>query len=75
MSEKQIEYSNDEITVVWKSNLCQHSANCVNGLPKVFNPNSQPWVNMEGANTKRIISQVNKCPSGALSYKKIKPKA
>jgi len=34
----------------------------------VFNPNEKPWIKMDGASTERIIEQVKKCPSGALSY-------
>jgi Iron-binding zinc finger CDGSH type/Divergent 4Fe-4S mono-cluster len=38
------------------------------GLVEVFNPRAKPWVKMNGAGTGRIIEQVRKCPSGALSY-------
>ena len=64
------EYSNGEITVVWKPKKCQHSGNCVKGLPKVFNPKARPWITLETASTKEIVAQVGKCPSGALSIKK-----
>jgi len=62
------EYTNGEVTIVWKNALCIHSANCFNGLPKVFDPRRQPWVTPGGATTEEIISQVKKCPSGALSF-------
>lgn len=61
-------YTNGEITVVWKSGLCSHSTLCWKGLISVFNPKEHPWINMEGSNSERIIKQVNKCPSGALSF-------
>lgn len=61
-------YTNGEITVVWKPNLCSHSTNCWHGLGSVFKPKERPWVQMEGATTEQIADQVNKCPSGALSY-------
>lgn len=61
------EYSNGEVTIVWKSALCQHSANCVRGLPEVFNSKANPWIVATGASTERLIEQVKKCPSGALS--------
>lgn len=71
MSEKKIkEYSNDEITVFWNAEICMHSANCVRGLPEVFNTNASPWINVNGANAKTIKHAIDKCPSGALSYKK-----
>lgn len=62
------EYSNEDITVIWKPYTCIHSKKCWKGLLQVFNPQSRPWVNMSGATTKRIKAQVEECPSGALSY-------
>ena len=68
MSKTTHKYSNEEITVVWKPELCQHSTLCWKGLIEVFNPKAKPWVNMEGADSERIMNQVQRCPSGALSY-------
>ena len=61
-------YSNVEIAVVWQSGKCIHSGNCVRNLSKVFNPSEKPWIKMNNATTSEIISAVEKCPSGALSY-------
>jgi len=61
-------YSNGEVTIVWKPNECIHSAICFKGLGDVFNPQERPWIKPEGATTEKIIEQVKKCPSGALSY-------
>lgn len=60
-------YSNGEITVVWQSVKCMHSANCVRNLPQVFNPNEKPWIKVANASTAEIVATVAKCPSGALS--------
>jgi uncharacterized Fe-S cluster protein YjdI len=68
MKEITKKYSNAEVTVIWKPNLCIHSTICFNGLPKVFDPQARPWVNVEGASTEEIVDQVKECPSGALSY-------
>lgn len=68
MSRETFKYTNGEVTVVWKPNLCQHSTRCWKGLITVFNPNERPWIKMDGANSEKIIEQVKKCPSGALSY-------
>lgn len=68
MPQKTFKYSNDEVTVVWKPEICIHSAICVKGLPGVFNSGRKPWIDMSQANTKDIIEQVRKCPSGAISY-------
>jgi len=61
-------YSNKDITVVWKPNACIHSALCWHGLLEVFDPRKKPWINLEAADTERIIAQIEKCPSGALSW-------
>jgi uncharacterized Fe-S cluster protein YjdI len=61
-------YTNGEVTIVWKPDLCIHSTNCFRGLGEVFDPKKKPWVEPQGASTERIIAQIKKCPSGALSY-------
>jgi uncharacterized Fe-S cluster protein YjdI len=66
--EKIKEYTNGEVTIIWKPGLCAHSTNCIHGLPIVFDINKRPWINALGASTEEMINQVNKCPSGALSY-------
>jgi putative redox protein len=71
--EKKINYTNGDVTVVWKPELCKHSARCVSGLPEVFDVNAKPWVNMEGATSDRIMEQTRKCPTGALTTVKNKP--
>lgn len=63
-------YTKDELTVVWKPELCQHSTNCWKGLIHVFDPRRSPWIDMDGAEAARIIEQVEQCPSGALSYER-----
>lgn len=75
MEEKKItkKYSNGEITIVWQPSVCIHSTLCwkgENGLKSVFNPAEKPWIKPEGATTEQIMAQIDKCPSGALSYYK-----
>ncbi|MEI6091111.1 MAG: (4Fe-4S)-binding protein [bacterium] len=61
-------YTNGEVTIVWKPSICVHSTICFTGLPEVFKPMDRPWVTPECSTTERMIEQVKKCPSGALSY-------
>ena len=61
-------YTKGDVTVTWKPNLCAHSKICWQGLIEVFDPRKSPWINMDGADAEKIIEQVKKCPSGALSY-------
>ena len=66
--DKTKEYSNGEVTIVWKQNLCTHSAICLRGLPEVFYITKVPLINAHAASTDEIINQVKECPSGALSF-------
>lgn len=63
------EYSNGEIVVVWNSEKCTHSGNCARGLPEVFQPKSRPWIKIYEASSEEICAQVEKCPSGALTWR------
>ncbi len=62
------EFTNGEITVNYNPKICIQAEACANGLSDVFRTSVIPWIDLEGAPTKRIISQVKKCPSGALSF-------
>lgn len=68
MASLKKKYTKDNLTVVWQPGLCIHSKQCFKGLPNVFNPASKPWVNMNAASLEQIKTQVDRCPSGALSY-------
>jgi uncharacterized Fe-S cluster protein YjdI len=61
-------YSNGEVTIVWKPKECIHSGICFRGLNEVFDPRKRPWITPEHSTTEKIIDQIKKCPSGALSY-------
>jgi uncharacterized Fe-S cluster protein YjdI len=65
------EYKNGEIAIVWKPAKCTHSGVCVHALPNVYKPTKKPWISPENATTSELIEQVEKCPSGALTYYRI----
>lgn len=60
-------YSNGVTSVLWQDAKCVHCGNCTAGLPRVFNVDAKPWVNLHGASGEEIAKQVSECPSGALS--------
>ena len=68
--EATIRYSNDEIVILWRPNMCIHSGVCVRGLRAVFDVNRRPWIEPLAASTQEIIDQIEKCPSGALSWER-----
>lgn len=61
-------YATDAITVTWKPDLCRHTGICARGLPRVFDPGRRPWIELGHADADTIAAQVDKCPSGALSW-------
>jgi uncharacterized Fe-S cluster protein YjdI len=61
-------YSNNDITVTYKPCVCIHAEKCAKELSEVFRTSVIPWINLDGTETKRIIKQINRCPSGALTY-------
>lgn len=67
--DKKIEYTNGELTIIWQPDICQHTGICVRTLPQVYRPQERPWIKIENATTEQLIDQINKCPSGALSYR------
>lgn len=68
--EKQKTYSNEDITVIWKPDVCIHSTKCWKASLEIFNPKRRPWIDMTAGTTEQIIKIVDNCPSGALSYER-----
>ena len=63
-------YTKDELTILWEPKKCIHAAICVKELPKVYDPKAKPWIKPENASVAELKAQIDKCPSGALSYEK-----
>jgi uncharacterized Fe-S cluster protein YjdI len=66
-------YSTLEIEVSWEPDLCIHSARCVQGSARVFDPRRRPWVELEHEPAERILEIVAHCPSGALKARRLGP--
>jgi uncharacterized Fe-S cluster protein YjdI len=68
--EKEVikEYKKGDFTIVWKPRSCIHSGICVKGLPDVYDPKGKPWIKQENASIQELKEQIDKCPSGALTY-------
>ena len=68
METHENEFTNREITVTYEPKKCIHAGKCCDGLAAVFRSTVIPWIDLEGAESHKIIDQIKQCPSGALSY-------
>ncbi len=69
MQEKIFEYPGVDVSVSYDLKRCIHAAECVKGLPRVFNPNKKPWVDPDQAEAAELAEVIMRCPTGALKYK------
>lgn len=58
------------VDVSFDGEVCQHAAECVRGMPSVFDTAHRPWIHPEAATTPEqadlLREVVGRCPSGAL---------
>lgn len=69
--DKPHDFASPEIRVTWSKARCIHAAECVRGLPRVFQPGSRPWVKPDAGEAARIAEVVERCPTGALHYQRL----
>ncbi len=70
MSAKVREYAGKDVVVRYDVKRCIHAAECVNGLPKVFDPDRRPWVDPDAAAADPIVEVIMRCPTGALHFQR-----
>ncbi|QCX27795.1 (4Fe-4S)-binding protein [Nocardioides jishulii] len=63
-------YTGPLVDVSFDRDVCRHAAECVRGMPLVFDPSARPWIDpgrADSAGTVRTLSEViARCPTGAL---------
>ena len=64
-------YESAKVVVTWDAARCIHAAECVHGLPEVFDPKAKPWIRPDAADPASVAEVVNRCPSGALSMRHV----
>jgi CDGSH-type Zn-finger protein/ferredoxin len=61
-------YEGKRVTITFNRSVCAGAANCVRGLPTVFDSEgSEDWIHPDGDESAKIIEAINACPSWALS--------
>jgi CDGSH-type Zn-finger protein/uncharacterized Fe-S cluster protein YjdI len=62
------EYHGQAITVRFEPQRCIHVAECLKGLPAVFDVERRPWVSPDAAPPEEVATVILRCPSGALHF-------
>jgi uncharacterized Fe-S cluster protein YjdI len=57
-----------EITVYFDAHRCRHFAECLRGLPQVFDARRRAWIEPDAASAALVAEVIRRCPSGALHY-------
>ncbi|MEJ2482483.1 MAG: CDGSH iron-sulfur domain-containing protein [Gemmatimonadota bacterium] len=65
------EYEGSAIRITYDARRCIHAAECVRGLPEVFDTDRRPWIDADGAEADEVSEVIRRCPTGALQYERI----
>src|SRR5438132_3402549 len=69
-SHKVRRYDGEDIAISYDMKRCIHAEECVRGLPRVFDPGRRVWVDATQAQAGEIANIVQRCPSGALHFRR-----
>ena len=64
-------YANDRIEVTWEPAFCIHAAECLRGLPAVFDNQRRPWIIVDNGSPGDIGEVIQRCPTGALHFRRL----
>jgi len=63
-------YESKVAVVLYDAKRCIHAAECVRGLPTVFDPQAKPWIRPESADANELAAVIRRCPTGALTLER-----
>jgi CDGSH-type Zn-finger protein len=70
MSEDVKHYEGPDVDVTWDKRLCLHVGECTRADNNLCDISRQPWVKPDEADPDDIARTCERCPSGALAYKR-----
>lgn len=70
MANNERRYTGAQIDVRYDTKKCIHAAECVRGLPAVFDTNARPWIQPDNADADAVAAVIARCPSGALHFER-----
>jgi uncharacterized Fe-S cluster protein YjdI len=59
-------YTGEAVDVSFDPARCRHAAECLRGLPAVFDRDRRPWIVPDGGEPADVVGVVARCPTGAL---------
>ena len=59
-------YTGKDVDVSFDPVRCRHAAECLRGLPAVFDRDRRPWILPDGGKPADVMAVVARCPTGAL---------
>lgn len=60
-----------DINVTFNTLRCTHVAECIDGLPSVFDVDRRPWITPDAAPADEVAETVMACPTGALNFERL----
>jgi uncharacterized Fe-S cluster protein YjdI/CDGSH-type Zn-finger protein len=64
-------YRGTDIEVSFDLDQCIHVGECLRRLPQTFALDRRPWISPEAASADDVAAVVERCPSGALQYRRL----
>jgi uncharacterized Fe-S cluster protein YjdI len=61
-------YGGEHIEVTYDAARCLHAAECVHGMPAVFDTAKRPWITPDAGDAEDLAAVIRRCPTGALHY-------
>jgi uncharacterized Fe-S cluster protein YjdI/CDGSH-type Zn-finger protein len=59
-------YTGEAVDVTFDPLRCRHAAECLRGLPAVFDRDRRPWILPDAGDSADVVRVVARCPTGAL---------
>ena len=64
-------YRGKDLEVSFDLDQCIHVGECLRRLPETFALDRRPWVSPDAASADGVAAAVERCPSGALQYRRL----
>jgi CDGSH-type Zn-finger protein/uncharacterized Fe-S cluster protein YjdI len=71
MESKIRKYDGGAVRVLYDMKRCIHAAECVKGLPAVFDTDRRLWIDPDRGDADEIAQVVLRCPTGALRFERL----